>query len=99
MRACVVHAHQYYSIGIDNRKALADGDGFQCSGCSASNDDYDDELSNESFLKKLCVLLCMPQNACYSEHLKLDASTVLSILIVKQRKSEKPTVNRNQTQG
>ena len=47
---------------------LADGDGWQCSSSSASNDDYDDK----TLLKKLCVLLCMPQNApeCTSEHLK-----------------------------
>ena len=40
---------------------------------SASSDNYDDELSNEPLLKKLCVLLCMPQNApeCSSGHLKL----------------------------
>ena len=39
--------------------SLADGDGFQCSSSSASSNDYDDE----TLLKKLCVLLCMPQNA------------------------------------
>ena len=68
-----MHAYQYYSIGIDNKKALANGDGFQCSSSSASSDNHDDELSNESLLKKLCVLLCMPQNVseCSSEHLKL----------------------------
>ena len=35
------------------------------SSCSASNDDYDDE----TLLKKLCLLLFMPQNAseCTSE--------------------------------
>ena len=38
---------------------LADGDGFQCSSSSASSVDYDDDPP----LKKLCVLLCMPQNA------------------------------------
>ena len=40
---------------------------------SASSDNYDDELSNEPLLKKLCVLLCMPQTApeCSSGHLKL----------------------------
>ena len=54
---------------IDNKKALADGDGFQCSSSSASSDDNDNELSNESLLKKLCVLLCMPQNV--PEHLKV----------------------------
>ena len=61
------------SIAIDNEKALADGDGFQCSSSLASSDNYDDELSNESLLKKVCVLLCMPQNAPEgsSEHLKL----------------------------
>ena len=58
-------------IGIDNRSVvytLADGDGFQCSSSSASNDDYDDE----TLLKRLCMLLCMPQNApeCTSEYLK-----------------------------
>ena len=43
------------------------GGGFQCSSSSASNDAYDDE----TLLKKLCVLPCMPQNApeCASEHL------------------------------
>ena len=63
-----MHAYQYYGIGIDNN-TLADGDGFQCSSSSASNDDDDDE----PFLKKLSVLLCMPQNAPEgtSEHLKL----------------------------
>ena len=63
-----MHAYQYYGIGIlDNRPI--DGDGFQCSSSSASNDDYDDE----PLLKKLWVLLCMPWNApeCASEHLKL----------------------------
>ena len=40
---------------IDNKKALANGDGFQCSSSSASSDNYDDELSNESLLKKLCA--------------------------------------------
>ena len=51
-------------------KTLADGDGFQCSNSSASNDDFDDE----PLLNKLCVLLCMLQNApeCASEHLKLS---------------------------
>ena len=39
--------------------ALADGDGFQCSNSSASNDDFD----NEPLLQKLCVLLRMHQNA------------------------------------
>ena len=40
---------------------------------SANNDDYDDELSTESLLKKICVPLCMLRNApeCSSEHLKL----------------------------
>ena len=52
----LMHAFQYYDIGIDNKKALAGGEGFQCSSSSASNDDYDDE----PLLKKLCVLLCMP---------------------------------------
>ena len=35
-----------------------DGDGFQCSNSSATNDYFDDE----PLLKKFCVLLCMPQN-------------------------------------
>ena len=36
---------------------------------SASDDNHD----NEPLLKKLCLLLCMPQNApeCASEHIKL----------------------------
>ena len=61
MRACVVDAcvvHAYYGIGIDNRPIVY-GDGFQCSSSSASDDDFDDE----PLLKKLCVLLCMPQDA------------------------------------
>ena len=39
------------------------------SSSSASDEDYDDDPP----LKKLCVLLCVPQNAteCASEHLKL----------------------------
>ena len=41
--------------GIDNKKALADGDGFQCSSSSASSDDNDNEPSNESLLKKLAT--------------------------------------------
>ena len=56
-------------ISVDNRPtvwALANGDGFQSSSSSASDDDYDDEY----LLKKLCMLLCMPQSAleCTSEH-------------------------------
>ena len=42
--ACVEHT---YGIGINNRTYGIDPsssyDGFQCSGSSASNDDYDDE--------------------------------------------------------
>ena len=49
----------YYGIGIDNRPIVSDGDGFQYSSSSASNDDYDDE----PLLKNLCVLLCMSQIA------------------------------------
>ena len=42
---------------------------FSVSVSSASNEDYNDDPP----LNKLCVFLCMPQNApeCTSEHLKL----------------------------
>ena len=51
-------------------------DGFQCSINSTTNDDYDDE----SLLKKLCVLLCMPQIApeCTRMHLRTPKITKIS---------------------
>ena len=44
---------------------------------SASDDDFDDE----SLLKKLCMLLCMPQNApeCPSEHLAMFSTSANDI--------------------
>ena len=41
---------------------LADGDGFQCSSSSASNDDFDDEL--EPLLMKLCVYASLYASDC-----------------------------------
>ena len=69
-----MHAYQYCGIGIDN-SILTDEDGFQCSiAQQVCNDDYDDE----PLLKKLCVLLCMPQNVpeCTSQHLILPGGSM-----------------------
>ena len=54
-----------HALGIDSSRWRW----FPVPVSSASNDDYDDDLP----LKKLCVFLCMPQNAPEraSEHLKL----------------------------
>ena len=63
----IVHAYQYYGIDIDNKKALANGDGFQCSSSSASSDNYDDWLSNESFLKS---------SVCFSDRQRLPLAEI-----------------------
>ena len=48
---------------------------------SATSDELPDELPDETLLKKLCLLLCMPQNApkCTSEHLNLQSGHVIYI--------------------
>ena len=55
-------------------RSLGDWLMVSSSSSSANNDDYD----GEPLLKKLCVFLCMPQNApeCVSEHLKLPKKAV-----------------------